>query len=900
MAPADRLASGSLDRGHPRRPLRLGLGLALITVLCGATPLVAQETESRTADPEAEALVARAKGLREQLKRDPATSEALTAILEELRAPRWADNEDIQLSLEYCLRTLAGHFRKANDAARAIPYYEAALEVALANEQFGKASYDAIRLYALFASQGERAGGTAALEEALEVVPEEYVQRVQLLLYLGLDRKIDERWDEALTLFQEAWRLTIPKDGTIGTAHVDAARALADTYISLGLIDLAAKWTEQESELVARLQLDSLGDRQRFAGRSAVRRANLRLTNDDWQRAADEIESALADGDGFRSDPGTRSALFLRLGVAFSMLEDRDPQRERRAEKAFRTILSPEESSSAHDVHSARLRLAEVYLRESRFEEARLLLSAVEESEADARRSAAFDQLDQAHLTVLQNQLARRTSAAPEIRQERWSALLRESEALLELWRAKEPRPGGIGFLATLRARELFDEIILTALELEGRERGSRTGADWLLETQPLGSLARRMKAPEVDVAKIQRELIRSGEGVLLFLPSRHRSWAIAIDTDHVECFELAPEHRIESLRGRLVSEIVTSPFGLSESDRLEREQSIDRLSRELSDLLFPSALSECVLGWDAVTIAAPDLLRYLPFECLPVGVEGPLGLARPIGYYPSLSIALILEQRAGRRSAKAERDMLFVISPELPQDESPESRLASLDMTSAQREALLRPWHPADGDVLSGAAASLTAWKAALSSSTTGAHLIVHGIRDAERERSAGLLLSAASTEQDGRVWSEDIEAFDSVPPLVLLTACGTGRGPERCGDGAVSHLGGAFFLRGAEAIALPFADLAYEPTLALSATLHERLRAGDSLAEALHRSRIERAGSNPDPFYWALLHATGRVHRRYYEPVVVEAESGSRWLLWTLAGGAMVGVALWIYRRR
>ena len=150
--------------------------------------------------------------------------------------------------------------------------------------------------------------------------------------------------------------------------------------------------------------------------------------------------------------------------------------------------------------------------------------------------------------------------------------------------------------------------------------------------------------------------------------------------------------------------------------------------------------------------------------------------------------------------------------------------------------------------------------------------HLLVHGIQDYTRERSAGLLMSAVSAKtgpgDSGKVWSDRLEGI-SAPSLVVMTACGTGRGPARWGDPGVSNLAGILFERGADTVILPYANLAYEATTRLSGSFHRFLRKGHGPAEALRRARVELARDENfrDPFYHSLLHVRGLPHRPIFE---------------------------------
>ncbi len=94
-----------------------------------------------------------------------------------------------------------------------------------------------------------------------------------------------------------------------------------------------------------------------------------------------------------------------------------------------------------------------------------------------------------------------------------------------------------------------------------------------------------------------------------------------------------------------------------------------------------------------------------------------------------------------------------------------------------------------------------------------------------------------------------------------MILSACGSARGPLRLGADGVVSLGGAFLSAGARCVILSRFDLELGAVLALMQTLHERLAAGASPAEALRAAR-HALSADPrfaHPFYFAGLQAVG-----------------------------------------
>ena len=172
----------------------------------------------------------------------------------------------------------------------------------------------------------------------------------------------------------------------------------------------------------------------------------------------------------------------------------------------------------------------------------------------------------------------------------------------------------------------------------------------------------------------------------------------------------------------------------------------------------------------------------------------------------------------------------------------------------------LVRPWQAGDVRVLQGEAATLASLRSLDPGRARIFQFLGHGVRDYELERPARLVL-AFDDAHDGLVSCLDVEADGAAAELVLLTSCRSGGGPTRRGDGAMSHLGGSFLRCGARAVVASPTDLALEPALRMSATVHEALAAGASPAEALRRARaaLVADGEWADAFFHAQYRVLG-----------------------------------------
>lgn len=140
--------------------------------------------------------------------------------------------------------------------------------------------------------------------------------------------------------------------------------------------------------------------------------------------------------------------------------------------------------------------------------------------------------------------------------------------------------------------------------------------------------------------------------------------------------------------------------------------------------------------------------------------------------------------------------------------------------------------------------------------------HLATHGLLDDGAPLCSSLLLAAAPEDgEDGLLEVHEIAALRLKGPLVVLSACETGRGSVRPGRGL---MGMSWALLAAGASTAIVADWKTDSaaTAALMVGLHRRLLAGDSPARALRAASLalRRNPRYSHPYYWAPFAAVGR----------------------------------------
>lgn len=732
---------------------------------------------------------------------------------------------------------------------------------------------------------GDRREAERVLEEALRVLPRTEpartglsVQLIELVLYR-------ESWDEAHRRLDEA-EITLAeadsKEPYRSTVAFQICGLRAQRFLRMGLLDQAGNWVVQEGELVDRLAEHNVD----LSWAYAVHRADFQLAAEHWEELVESAKQELEGNPAVAARPEIQSALRVRMGVALTILERLDPTRPREAESLFESVLAQEPPAPDHERRTAEMRLLHLYLSEERLEDARRFatkvrgdLEARKRSESTGDRGSASPSggtgstLEDAHLVALEVRLDRldRPASGTEPEGERSNEgclrVLSAYESLLEVWAGLKLRQGGVGFLQTARVRVVLSELILQEKKRWGETEGTRRSLEELLRAQSLGSLARELECPPATLEAVRKELLGPEEGVLFYLPSRDVSHVFGFDKERLIHRRLVSRQFLEEQRKALLDRVMVSPYGLSEERRELRAREIAEIGTRLADMLFPGPIRELVESWSEVTIVSPDLLGYLPFECLPLGDGDLLGLRKAVGYLGSLPLGLTLAERA-RSSAKElkdlRRDCLVVGAPRhadgLP---SPYSRLDVLPFGPVEKAGFLSAYEEGVSiDFLLDEEAHFEALSKEKLQSYRVAHFLVHGIHNYRFERTVGLLLSPGQGD-NGLIWMDRLETLDP-PDVVLMTACGTGRGPARRGDSGVANLGGVLLKKGAIAVVLPYAAVAYHPTIDLSSALHRFLKQGFGLAEAMRRARCEIAEKPglDDPFYSSLLHVRGLPH--------------------------------------
>ena len=136
--------------------------------------------------------------------------------------------------------------------------------------------------------------------------------------------------------------------------------------------------------------------------------------------------------------------------------------------------------------------------------------------------------------------------------------------------------------------------------------------------------------------------------------------------------------------------------------------------------------------------------------------------------------------------------------------------------------------------------------------------HVATHGLLNAERPQFTGVVLSLVGNKtHDGFVRTDEVFNLRLGSPLVMLSACETGLGKEKRGEG-VMGLTRAFMYAGAPTVGVSLWSVADKSTADLMTDFYQRLLStgeGTTSSSALRGAQLSMISGKrySAPFYWA-----------------------------------------------
>jgi CHAT domain-containing protein/tetratricopeptide (TPR) repeat protein len=379
------------------------------------------------------------------------------------------------------------------------------------------------------------------------------------------------------------------------------------------------------------------------------------------------------------------------------------------------------------------------------------------------------------------------------------------------------------------------------------------------------------------------RACLGDDEVALLYVLGDEASYLVVVIRDDdpqtagIAVHRLAPAGEI----GELVAAL-TQPAVLDDDGGVR-----DLGARAYRMLLAPAAAA---IRGKGLVIVPGGALGLLPFELLVEPAEGTEADGRDAGQYlvqghrlryaPSLTALHVVRQwdqtrsrpgrslwamgdpvyqpsdpRAAARAAPAEetRHSLTMYRGAVPGES-----FERLPSSGVEVERLGRFWGATPEEVLIGPAATEAAVKRASAAGTLAKHRYVHfathGILGLAEATQPALVLSLTGDQQgeDGFLRLDEVTHLRLNADLVVLSACQTGQGRLRNGEG-VSGLARAFLYAGSRGVLCSLWQVADRETSELMVDFYAGLKAGKPATDALRDAQLRMIAAGEPPRFWA-----------------------------------------------
>jgi CHAT domain-containing protein len=458
--------------------------------------------------------------------------------------------------------------------------------------------------------------------------------------------------------------------------------------------------------------------------------------------------------------------------------------------------------------------------------------------------------------------------------------------------------------------KDLEDELERLATEydsLENQIRAANPRYNSLTAAQPL------------SLADVQQKVLDEQTTLLEYFLGANQSYLFAVTNNSAALFKIpsrgALNIQVTEMRDQIVPQSLRRSvvdlgggtrgladergLGMSASSSLGNAAAFAAASNTVYKSAFEPAVA--LVADKRVLVVADGVLNYVPFEAL-VAAPGADYTTLPyliktneIVYAPSASVVAAIRQQSNATAAANARGVLVVADPVFdPADARAQKVSASVaasaetapamasavaDVTSANpasaqpatfklarlagtrteaqeieklaRVAGLTPdlWLDLDASEANVKTRDITKYRLL--------HVATHGLLDAERPQFTGVVLSlVGNSDTDGFLRTDEIFNLRLGAQLVMLSACETGLGKEKRGEGVIG-LTRAFLYAGAPSVGVSLWSVADRSTADLMSDFYKRLLTKQSpTPPAAMRAAQQQmiAGKRYSaPFYWA-----------------------------------------------
>jgi CHAT domain-containing protein/tetratricopeptide (TPR) repeat protein len=420
--------------------------------------------------------------------------------------------------------------------------------------------------------------------------------------------------------------------------------------------------------------------------------------------------------------------------------------------------------------------------------------------------------------------------------------------------------------------------------------------------------------AQPLSLADIQTKVLDDNTVLFEYALGNDASYLFAVTRTGTSLFKLAPKADLNKLatdfraqlippklQRRIVGIDVAEERGLGLSQGpSENVEAFATASNALYQAVIAPAAA--LLGDKRLLAVADGALNYVPFEALVKTSAGAnyasldyLIKSNEIVYAPSASVIAAVRTNSASANNFAGASVLIVADPIFNPDD-PRLKGMRVAESSGESRGLGLALNTAVSDVAGGAEIPTTgrlrlarlpgtraeAEAIANISRTAGAkpetwidlsasedklhtadvssyrivHIATHGLLDVERPQFTGVVLSlVGNTSADGFLRTDEIFNLKMNPSLVMLSACETGLGREKRGEGVIG-LTRAFMYAGAPTVGVSLWSVADRSTAELMTNFYKNLLTPNARpSSAMKDAQLVMIAGNKysAPFYWA-----------------------------------------------
>lgn len=421
--------------------------------------------------------------------------------------------------------------------------------------------------------------------------------------------------------------------------------------------------------------------------------------------------------------------------------------------------------------------------------------------------------------------------------------------------------------------------------------------------------------AQPLTLADVQQKVLDDGTVLLEFELGPDSSYEFAVTRSEVSLFKLPRRSDVDKLATDFRAALIPPKLqrrivGIDVAAGQQRGLGIVQGPSEdlpafvaASSALYKAVVEPAasIIADKRVLVVADGALNYVPFEALVKSGEGAdyaslnyLVKTNEIVYSPSASVIAAVRGS----SAASGKNILLVADPVFSADD-PRAKGSGAATASAETRGLGLGLEAAVNDVAgtgsAGAPPASSGLKLARLSGTrieadeiskiakaggaqadvwtdlnasednarsrdlTGyryLHVATHGLLDAERPQFTGVVLSLVGNKSnDGFLRTDEIFNLKLGSPLVMLSACETGLGKEKRGEGVIG-LTRAFMYAGAPTVGVSLWSVADKSTADLMTDFYKRLLGGSSSpVTSMRAAQVAMIDGKKysAPFYWA-----------------------------------------------